>query len=237
MKIITWNCNMAFRKKANTILTENPDILIVPECESIDRLNIDEMILRPSDVFWYGDNPNKGLGVFAFGNYSIEKLEIHNPVFRYVIPLRIYNEHREFFVLAVWTQKPIKSDFYVVQIWNAVNYYSELLDQENIIIAGDFNSNSIWDKPRKEATHSNTVNFLALKNIQSAYHHYNGVEHGKEVHMTHHLQRKIEKGFHIDYCFISANLIKNLTKVEVGLHHNWTNQSDHNPLIIHIEFI
>ena len=30
MKIITWNCNMAFRKKAALILKHKPDILIVP---------------------------------------------------------------------------------------------------------------------------------------------------------------------------------------------------------------
>jgi exodeoxyribonuclease III len=34
MKIITWNCNMAYRKKADFILEENPDILIVSECEN-----------------------------------------------------------------------------------------------------------------------------------------------------------------------------------------------------------
>ncbi len=33
MKIITWNCNMAFRKKTDFILAHKPDILLVPECE------------------------------------------------------------------------------------------------------------------------------------------------------------------------------------------------------------
>jgi hypothetical protein len=40
MKIITWNCNMAFRKKADLILAHKPDILIVPECEHPDKLNL-----------------------------------------------------------------------------------------------------------------------------------------------------------------------------------------------------
>ena len=53
MKIITWNCNMAFRKKANNIISKNPDILIVPECENLEKLNLTEMIQIPSDVYWY----------------------------------------------------------------------------------------------------------------------------------------------------------------------------------------
>lgn len=34
MKVITWNCNMAFRKKDANILSYKPDLLIVPECET-----------------------------------------------------------------------------------------------------------------------------------------------------------------------------------------------------------
>ncbi|HQD10259.1 MAG TPA: hypothetical protein PLQ65_11385, partial [Flavihumibacter sp.] len=37
MKIITWNCNMAFRKKADLMLAQQPDILVVPECEHPDK--------------------------------------------------------------------------------------------------------------------------------------------------------------------------------------------------------
>lgn len=38
MRIITWNCNMVLRKKAEFILPLAPDILIVPECENPERL-------------------------------------------------------------------------------------------------------------------------------------------------------------------------------------------------------
>ncbi len=235
MKIVSWNCNMAFRKKANQILAEDPTILIVPECENLDRLDVDSMIQKPSDMFWFGDNPNKGLGVFTFDNYKIEKLNVHNPEFRFILPLKISNPDQTFIVFAVWTQKPSTNDFYVAQIWNALNYYSEILQEENIIIAGDFNSNSIWDKPRKLATHGNTVAFLKEREITSAYHHFHELDHGKEKHMTHHLQRKIEKGFHIDYCFVSSSFINKLQSVSVGDYETWSLLSDHNPLIVEIQ--
>ena len=64
MKIITWNCNMAFRKKADFILTYKPDILIVPECENLDKLKFDLNKPKPTDMLWFGTNENKGLGIF-----------------------------------------------------------------------------------------------------------------------------------------------------------------------------
>lgn len=223
---------MAFRKKADTIFNHNPDILIVPECENLERLNFENCTIKPNDSFWHGNNPNKGLGIFTFGDFKIEPIEGHNPNFNFVVPLRIINDQVSFIVLAVWTQKPLSNDFYVIQIYDAVNYYSELLNSENVIIAGDFNSNSIWDKPRKEATHSNMVEILKSKGILSAYHHYYNQNHGEEDQMTLYMQRKQDKGYHIDYCFASSSLIDNLSHVEVGKYEDWTEHSDHKPLIV-----
>ena len=62
MKIITWNCNMAFRKKANHILAYKPDILVVPECEHPDKLKFSNDIPKPTDILWFGENKNKGAG-------------------------------------------------------------------------------------------------------------------------------------------------------------------------------
>ena len=38
MRLITWNCQGAFRKKVDVILTQKPDILVVQECEHPDKL-------------------------------------------------------------------------------------------------------------------------------------------------------------------------------------------------------
>ena len=54
MKIVTWNCNMAFRKKAKLILAHQPDILIIPECEHPDKFNFDIDFPKPTSMLWFG---------------------------------------------------------------------------------------------------------------------------------------------------------------------------------------
>ena len=103
---------MAFRKKAHAILSKNPDILIVQECERLEKLIFKEKVKEPNDSFWYGDNPHKGLGVFTYGSYTINVLPDHHTDFRYVVPLQISNGKNTYTLLAIWAQKPNTNDNY-----------------------------------------------------------------------------------------------------------------------------
>lgn len=223
---------MKFRKKAEFILAEQPDLLIVPECENQERLVFGLSAKQPTDLFWYGKNYHKGIGVFSYSNFKIKLLDVHNPDFKYVLPLLVYNDKITLTVFAIWAQKPQFHSSYVFQIWDAVHFYSNLLDGDNIILAGDFNSNTIWDKPRRAVNHTELVNFLKTKNILSTYHYFHHQLHGKEKHMTLFMHRKIDKPYHIDYCFASSNLLDKLQNVEIGTYEAWTKHSDHKPLIV-----
>jgi len=75
MKIITWNCNMAFRKKAGLILTHKPDIVIIPECEHPDKLKFTTGTPEPTDTLWFGTNLNKGLGIFSYSKFPAQDYE------------------------------------------------------------------------------------------------------------------------------------------------------------------
>ena len=163
IRLITWNCNKAFRKKAEFILTENPDILIVPESESSKKLKFDKGVMIPNDAFWYGENPNQGIGVYSYSDFKISIMKEHNPDFRFIVPLLIKNNDLEFVLLAIWCQKPNHGVNYGLYTWNAINYYTELLNNKKVILAGDLNSSSIWDKPKREANHTNIVNWLSEK--------------------------------------------------------------------------
>ena len=45
--------------------------------------------------------------------------------------------------------------------------YENLLENENVILTGDFNSNTIWDRKRRIGNHSDVVEKLEEKNIES----------------------------------------------------------------------
>ena len=164
MKIITWNCNMAFRKKAPAILALKPDLLIIQECEEPARLTFDRGVRKPSGLLWFGTNPNKGLGVFSYGKYKLETLVHHEPAFRMVVPIAVTSPSNIFTLYAIWANNPTDPDgTYVEQVWKAINHYDLHLNSTPSILAGDFNSNAIWDRKRRIGNHSDVVRVLEAK--------------------------------------------------------------------------
>lgn len=223
---------MAYRKKAEFILLFQPDIVVVPECEHPDRLKFNSEIPIPNDIFWYGENKNKGMGVFSYGQYKFRLLDVHNPEFKVILPLTVTNGDIDLTLFAVWANNPQDKKFqYVGQVWKAIHYYDDLLESEKIILAGDFNSNSIWDLPRREGNHSNVVKYLEQKGIYSTYHRFYDQKQGEEAHPTLFMYRHQDKPYHLDYCFASADFIKKLQSVEIGDYERWAKFSDHMPVI------
>ncbi len=232
MKIITWNCNMAFRKKAAVILQHQPDILVVQECEHPDKLKFDKGVPQPTDMLWFGDNKNKGLGIFSYCKLKLKQHKLYNPQLKIIAPVKVYDGENSFMLYAVWANNPADKDGpYVTQIWKALAHYKTIIRKQKTILTGDFNSNTIWDKPRRQGNHSTVVKTLEAKNIFSLYHHHFNQQQGKEHHPTFYLHRNIQKPYHLDYCFASNDLVKNLLTVEVGEHSFWAKYSDHVPVM------
>jgi exodeoxyribonuclease-3 len=232
MKIITWNCNMAFRKKVDLMLNHQPDILVIPECEHPSKFKFKDSSLRPADWLWFGWNQNKGLGIFSYSEYKFKLLRNYNPNFKLIIPISASNGKEKFALYAIWAHNPTdKEGRYITQVWKAINFYNGRLRNKNTLLVGDFNSNTIWDKPRRIGNHSTVVDFLQKKGIYSAYHHHFKQDQGKEQHPTLYLYRQQDKPYHIDYCFASKNLIEKLQSVEVGDFAEWSTYSDHVPLL------
>ena len=65
MKIISWNCNGAFRKKYILLDSFNADILIIQECENPIESKDSEYKNWASNFLWIGDSKNQGIGVFC----------------------------------------------------------------------------------------------------------------------------------------------------------------------------
>ncbi|HQV98810.1 MAG TPA: endonuclease/exonuclease/phosphatase family protein [Bacteroidia bacterium] len=236
MRLITWNCQGAFRKKADFILALQPDILVIQECEHPDKLKFSAETLKPDSVYWYSDGGKKGIGIFSYSNYKFELLPEFNPEFRYVLPIQVTGNGQTFTLLAVWAMdnKEKREARYIGQVWLAINHYKDLLGSSTILI-GDFNSNKIWDYKDRVGSHSDVVRYLASRDIHSVYHKHFNMEQGKEEHPTLYLYRNLEKPYHIDYCFASADLLEKVKQVEIGSYENWFMHSDHSPVCVLFE--
>ena len=236
MKIITWNCNMAFRKKADVILAYQPDILIVQECECIEKLVFGPDTIKPDAILWFGNNKHKGLAVLAYNNLKLTPLDGHNADLQIIVPISVSGGDCDFTLFAVWANNPNDPDGrYIEQVWKAIQYYDKMLFPERTVLAGDFNSNTIWDRKRRAGNHTSVVKYLEERGIHSAYHLHHHQIQGKELHPTFYLYKHQNKPYHLDYCFVSADLAKRLLSVEVGEHNYWTKYSDHVPVMVTFE--
>lgn len=236
MRIIEWNCQGAFRKKNNKILSFKPDILIIPECENEKKLKFGNLTPKPNDFLWFGDNENKGIGIFSYSDYKFELMREYNADFKYIIPLKVTKNEKSFLLFAIWA-KDNKENYeagYIGQIWLAINDYSELFHNE-VILIGDFNSNKIWDYKDRVGNHTDVVEFLENKKIRSLYHLKNDENQGQEKTPTFYMYRKLEKTYHIDYCFVSEKIINNGYDFNILEINNWIEFSDHSPIIVEIK--
>ena len=237
MRLITWNCQGAFRKKANAILMLQPDILVIQECEHPDKLIFNSTTPSPKDFLWFGENRHKGLAIFSYGDYQFQLLDLHNSDLKIITPIAVTGGQVDFTLFAIWANNKQDPDGqYIAQVWKALDHYEQILSSGDSILTGDFNSNKIWDKPRRVANHSAVVKRLEEKNIFSVYHRFLNQEQGKEVHPTFFLHRNQAKPYHIDYCFASSGLYEKVTDIEIGTYDSWINHSDHIPLTISFEF-
>ena len=230
MTIVTWNCNGALRHKYHSLAVLDADILIIQVCENPIESNDEEYREWAKNHLWIGDSKNKGLGIFAFGDLTLEALRwpsiFKGNQVKHFLPCRV-NDH--FNLLAVWTHKNNSPTFvYIGQFWKYLQLNKEQFNE--IVIAGDFNSNAQWHQPDRWWNHLDVVRELQEMDISSVYHRENDVQHGKESQATFYLQRNLEKPFHLDYIFASENWIQSISKVEIGSEEDWLQLSDHMPI-------
>lgn len=238
LKIATWNCKGAYRKKQKYFLEKyEPDIWIIQECEDLDRLQKQKDFQRPDNAIWFGDNPNRGISIFSRAGYDIAINKDHNEAFKYIVPIKIsgLTSLNLFAIWAMNSAKELRKQRYIGQVFSAFNYY-KLDSKKDTLITGDFNWNLNFDsnshgligKFKDFLTQMDKVDF------QSIYHKVKSEAFGLETKPTLFLQGKNEKPYHIDYIFGNNKLIDNTEKVEIGKYDEWIDYSDHMPLYTEI---
>lgn len=95
---------------------------------------------------WNGDNKNKGIGVFAKNQNKLRLINWSNiykgSEVKHLLPCLINNK---FQLLCIWTSQNKSPTFgFIGQLWKYLEINKG--NFKKIILAGDLNSNSIWDK-------------------------------------------------------------------------------------------
>lgn len=233
MKFVTWNCAMALKKKLDAFLSLSSDVAILQEASEAAIAELGEQ--RGYTVAWFGDNKNKGMGVIAKHPWRIvsaEKLEA-----KWATLIKIEGP-LPFHLVAIWACAVKVGSSYVGQVHLALDVLEQRSLKGSLIIAGDFNSNVIWDSKRKR-NHTLAVERMKHLGCFSAYHKFSCEEQGSENGKTLFMHRSAlaSKHYHIDYAFLSADLLAKLQNVTIGTYADWSGKgghSDHAPLVVTI---
>lgn len=227
MKIVSWNCNGALRKKIHLLDALKADIFVIQECESPET-STSEYKNWAQNYLWVGSTKHKGIGIFAKPSISLTKLEWDNGETELFLPCSI---NQKINLVAVWTKKSKSQNLhYIGQLWRYIKTNETYLLNDPTIICGDFNSNTCWDKKGRIWNHSEVVRDLANLGMNSLYHILQKENQGNESNPTLYMQRKLEKPYHIDYAFLSKELINHDSTFEIGTPSLWLEYSDHMPI-------
>jgi exonuclease III len=235
LRLVTWNCNGAYRRKAQPVARYKPDLAVIQECESLERLKFVKEIPSPSAGVWFGDNLNRGVGVFSYTGLEFELYQPYHESIKYCVPIKVRGRFN-FNLLAIWAMGHQDRQLsYIGQVFQALEVYRDFIKQAGTILIGDFNSNKIWDRKSRIGNHSRIVDDLEKEEIVSVYHTYFSEAQGVETQPTFYLYRNQDKAYHIDYCFVPKNWTSRLSSVSVGTYAEWRLLSDHSPIFIEFE--
>jgi endonuclease/exonuclease/phosphatase family metal-dependent hydrolase len=231
MKLVTWNCRAALHKKHQRLLTLGADIMVIQECT---RPNLEQAIRSEGwSSAWFGDTPReKALGVLVKPPGAIREMRALKPKWagRVVIDGPASIE-----LFPVWAHRGTTSGLeYIEQVHSLLDIIDHTSLSPFTIVAGDFNSNSIWDRDYGLKSHTAAVRRFHKLGLESAYHRFFGESQGAEKRPTH-WNNKNGAPYHIGYAFLSLSLLSKLRNVEVGSHHQWHSSSDHVPVLVEID--
>mgnify|MGYP001281269423 CR=1 FL=1 len=195
MRIITWNCNKAFRNKIKAISQYSPDIVVLQECEDINNLQFDDHI-QPNYKYQFKGNDPVGIGLICYNNSQIKPVMVKET---YVdgnvgIPFTV-DGSKSFQLLSIWTggNEDRNKDYL-----NALNSFlinqRDWILQNDTFVLGDFNSNLIYNK-KEQKVHKAMLNMMDELGLCSAYHYYFKEEQGKEKQPTFYFHKKKESPF------------------------------------------
>ena len=241
MRLVFWNCNGAFHRKADALLSLAPDVAVIGEAatpELVAKRGLD--LPDGTDMLWTGRNPNKGLGVVAFNGYRLRRAEPFFPTLQHVLPVHVTGPET-CNLLAAWALNlsgGITRKHQLGPMRRSMTKYRAFLSDGPVLIGGDLNHNKIWDKPGWRNNHMKFVEAAGKYGLVSAYHALTGEAEGEESEPTLYWRDRKKDGptYHIDYVFLPDALTTTIREFSIGRFEDWCGNglSDHMPLLIDV---
>ena len=233
MKIVSWNCGMAFyaNKKYKKIRELDADIYVILEVNRPKVVDEDYKKFMKNSIYleriYDNDDVNgrkKGIAIIAKDSIKIENNNWNLKSCNDFLSVRVNDS---FDLIGVWTDEP-----YLPRTLKYLRTFKyKFISSNNIVMCDDFNIDVGNDSNEKDK--DMFVRILRNYGYESIYHHFKKEKIGEESIDTFH---RYDGDFHIDYLFAKPELI---TSFDVGSRieyaNNEDNHSDHVPLIFEID--
>jgi hypothetical protein len=220
---------MALRLKFDRLLSLRPDVAIIQECADPDGAKGWRPDCAAYD--WIGFNPDKGLGIFIFGGLTLTRSASYAETYALYLPVTVAGWCR-FSLLGLWAADPRKIPPGATNDpFPALQHYHNFLAAGPSVVAGDFNRLPQQISARHSGPGSSVVDELAGAGLTNADFAMSDVSGQPALRRTHYHQRKLSRGFVVDYIFIPTAATARLSAFEVGDPHDWITWSDHVPLV------
>ncbi|HYN54565.1 MAG TPA: endonuclease/exonuclease/phosphatase family protein [Methylotenera sp.] len=155
MKIVSWNCAGAMRKKFSALSAISADIFVLQECENPEFSKDDAFKAWATNYLWVGENKHKGLAVVAKGDIKLTQLDWDAGKLQLFLPCLLNDELT---LVAIWTKQANSPNFqYIGQLWKYLQLHGDKLNRPKTLLLGDFNSNTRWDEWDRWWNHSDVV--------------------------------------------------------------------------------
>lgn len=230
MRIGTWNCRLNIDRKRAALDSLRLDVAVIPESSARPSLAEEAGVSHA----WTGRRHEKGLGVFAVGDWSLVTADEGDPL-PWCLP--VHARHRsgsELLVLAVWTVKNAGDGRpgYADQFAAVIERWEQQLRCDAVVVAGDLNASL---QGPSAGGHRRNLERLASLGTHSAYQLAHGpvgaADEPPTLRWTGRGGRHVH--YHCDHVLVSAALTPRVRAAEVGTLADWVESgfSDHCPVV------
>jgi hypothetical protein len=221
----------AFSKKAAKIAPLKPDILVVQEAEPLDDVLLFAGEQQPT--FRHRAQcglSSRGLATLSYTGIQMACVDEDAPLDGF----RRYEANMDglhFNVVAAWTWETEDKSRYR-QVHRGLQIHADWIHQRPTFLLGDLNDNASFENGRRWRDFMELIGQVGLV---SAYHSYFREPFGEESRPTHHHHGYPDRPFHLDYCFLPETWASRITDIQVGRLTDWSDVSDHMPLIVDVD--